>query len=192
MRTYSAAESRYATEKRSLPIAGMFPLETSSWLEIAQLQVARKQYEAEPEIKTVDIAVKLTEIENEIQESKYILDLADNWDDEGSKGYSESTWNRVTNFLRELSHKAFMSFHVTIDSPKIYHGINGSIDMRWNTDQYHLLVNFPESESSPASFYYNTKNKDTAKGVFYQSNGGCNVLMLLVGAKQCTTPLKEL
>lgn len=172
----SALESGYATEKEYLPLPGMFSRKVLSWQEIAQLPVARKQHEAEPE----------TEVQKEIQESKYILDLADNWDDEGSKGYQLSTWQRATSFLSNLSAKAWDSFRVTIDAPKIYHGPDGSIDVFWKTDKYQILANIPEDPSLPATFYGSNFKKDSIKGTFDIANGGCNLLMFLVGVKRCT------
>lgn len=182
MKAFGMSEAIYASEKKHL-IAGMFRRESTfpNWLEAIPPQVVKKQYAAEPGLQIMYAATKLAEIQKEIQKSKYILDLADNWDDEGSRGYQMSTWQRATSFLFKLSLKAWESFRVAIDAPKIYHGPNGSIDMLWKTDKYQILANFPDDPSLPATFYGNDSGKDSLEGTFDPTSGGCNLLMLLIG-----------
>src|ERR1039457_4669153 len=41
----------------------------------------------------------LNHINKTIEKSKFIYDLKDDWDDEGSKGYKKETWIRSVNFI---------------------------------------------------------------------------------------------
>lgn len=133
----------------------------------------------ETRLQEVIIVSRLSEISKAIQESKYILDLKDDWDDEGSVGYELSTWKRAVGFLTDLAKTALDSFGVLIDPPKIYHGPDGSIDMLWKNEAYKILVNFPKDDALPASFYGNTSSKETVKGTFALDTG--NNLMISLG-----------
>ncbi len=139
----------------------------------------------EANLQGVIIEHNLSEINKAIQESKYILDLKDDWDDEGSVGYDMSTWKRTIEFLLTLARNALNAFGVVIDTPKIYHGPNGSIDMLWKNENYKILVNFPKDGTQPASFYGNTASKETVKGTFALDSNS-NLMLFLIGAKQCT------
>ena len=41
----------------------------------------------------------LAHIADAVEKSRRILDLPDNWDDEGSPGYSRETWERAAHFV---------------------------------------------------------------------------------------------
>jgi hypothetical protein len=129
---------------------------------------------------------KLHEIDAAIEASEYILDLKDDWDDEGSIGYEVATWKRTVDLLKTLSKNALSDFGVVIDAPKIYHGPNGGIDMLWKTEGYKVLAHFPKDELSPITFYGDTLNQESFEGSFTISSGGCSLMMFLIGAKQCT------
>lgn len=134
-----------------------------------------------------DIPVELANIVEAVEQSRYILELEDDWDDEGSKGYQPLVWERVVIFLIRLSEKALDSFNIVLDAPRIYQGPEGSIDLLWHTDNYHLLVNFPEDENSPGSFYGDNFNTETFEGTFNPLEAHCSLLAFLVWAKdKCT------
>lgn len=133
-----------------------------------------------------DIPIDLARILEAVEQSRYILELEDDWDDEGSKGYQPLVWERVVIFLIRLSEKALASFNIVLDAPQIYHGYEGSIDLLWRTDKYQLLVNFPEDDDSPGSFYGDNFNIDTFEGTFKPSKVECSLLAFLVWANKCT------
>jgi hypothetical protein len=68
-------------------------------------------------------------IQRVIDASRSILALQEDWDDEGSPGYSESTWRRAVDFLIR---QATFAQHIVgrdLPVPKILPGPKGSIDL---------------------------------------------------------------
>jgi hypothetical protein len=134
-------------------------------------------------LQQVELPAELSEIAQVIEESKYILELTDNFDEEGAKACEFATWERAVRFLVEYSGWVFKSFHYVIDCPKIYDGPHGSIDMLWRTDRYRWLINFPEDSTQPASFYGDDFKLDQLKGTFNPSHySPRRFFMLLLGA----------
>jgi hypothetical protein len=175
--------SKSSNNQNILPIKGRNKrvnlIEQHSFAEEKLMSVGKKV-----DLQEESIQSGLTEINEAIQESRYILNLKDDWDDEGSIGYEESTLNRATHFLTDMAKTALISFDVIIDAPKIYHGPHGSIDMLWKNENYKVLVNFPQDEQLPATFYGDTSTKESFKGSFALDSGN-NLMMFLIGAKQC-------
>lgn len=99
-----------------------------------------------------------------IHASRSILDLEDDWDEEGSPGYKEATWNRAAEFVKDVA----LAFHqrsgVWVDPPRILPGPEGSIDIHWKTSKRELLINIPEHDEEPADYYGCGDPKDTIKG----------------------------
>ncbi len=95
----------------------------------------------------------LKDIYDEIQESKYILEFDDDWDDEGSPSYKESTWETAVKFLINLVNMANNKIGFIIPTPKIYHSSDGSIDILWENEQFRFLINFPDDVNTKPSFY---------------------------------------
>lgn len=92
-------------------------------------------------------------LQSAIKESQGILALGENWDGEGSAGYSKETWSRAVNFLK-LQWIEFLSEEGRpMPIPAILPDSNGSIDLWWDTDEFELLISFPASELLPASLY---------------------------------------
>jgi hypothetical protein len=92
----------------------------------------------------------LSALDSEIAESKRILSFDDNWDGEGSKGYSRETWMRATSFLLNQANW-FLRKGETFPVPRILPGPDGSIDLHWKSAGLELLVNVPPS--GPATFF---------------------------------------
>jgi hypothetical protein len=131
------------------------------------------------------IPIELADVIEAIEESKYILELEDDWDAEGSRSYQPLVWERVAIFLIKFYEKALESFNLILDTPRIYQAHEGSIDVLWHNDKYQLLVNFPEDENSPASFYGDNFNTETIKGTFDPTEESCGLLAFLIWAKKC-------
>jgi hypothetical protein len=108
--------------------------------------------------------LSLDHILEAIRESRKILSLKDDWDTEGSPGYSEKIWKRATNFLLGHARKLMERYAVRIPAPSILPGPDGSIDLHWKTQDYELLVNIPANNSEQASFYGDDKNRGFIKG----------------------------
>jgi hypothetical protein len=88
-----------------------------------------------------------------IESSRWILDLKDDWDEQGAEGYSEATWSRACGFLALQATLVRRSLARELPSPAILPGPKGSIDLHWKTQRFELLVNIPREEAEPATFY---------------------------------------
>jgi len=114
-----------------------------------------------------------------LEKSKYILNLQDNWDDEGSKRYKLSTWKRMAKFFANCNERAF-NFQSSLDSPIISHSINGSIDVFWKDKNYKLLVNIPEDLNEKATFYGRGNKGNEIRGEFNPENHNNGLVMFLL------------
>jgi hypothetical protein len=99
-----------------------------------------------------------------IRASRAILDLEDNWDDEGSPGYAEETWNRATKFIRYIARNYWRLNGVWVIPPRILPGPNGSIDIHWKTQKRELLINIPADEEIAVGYFGSGGPNDTIKG----------------------------
>lgn len=64
-----------------------------------------------------------------IKRSEQILQLEDDWDTEGSKGYKEETWKSAIDFLIDYATRIYETHRQFINTPKVYPVPNGSIDI---------------------------------------------------------------
>lgn len=114
-----------------------------------------------------------------IEKSIFITKLTDNWDGEGSEGYDVSTWIHSIKFLLNYGTSIYENFDYKIDSPKIYPGPNGSIDIGWETSFYDLIINISKS-GQLASYYGDNKNNQMTEGAFNPTNFNIQLLPLAV------------
>jgi hypothetical protein len=99
-----------------------------------------------------------------ITKSRKMLDWADDWDGEGSVGYSEATWNRARDFILHNASRLWRICLVIISTPRISPGPDGSIDIHWKTGESELLINIPVDLSEPATYYGDNKAGQIVKG----------------------------
>ncbi len=105
-----------------------------------------------------------TRLADAIRASRYILELEDDWDEEGSPRFNEATWKRATNFVRQIALSYRQSAGIWIDPPRILPGPKGSIDIHWKTSKRELLINVPENDTVPADYYGSGSATDIIKG----------------------------
>jgi hypothetical protein len=96
---------------------------------------------------------ELRYLRNIVEKSRWMLDLQDDWDDEGSPAYSESTWRRAVTFLLKNALALWQEQQVLITKPAIHNGPEGSIDIHWGSDNRKLLINIPTNTDEPTNFY---------------------------------------
>jgi len=89
----------------------------------------------------------------EIEQAKRILDFEDDWDGEGSPGYSEDTFNRAVSFLTTYAEGVWESCGIPLPIPRIGPGPDGSIDLHWKLPSRELLVNIPADANEVPTFY---------------------------------------
>jgi len=106
----------------------------------------------------------IPELEAEIESSKNILKLPDDWDGEGSPGYSKNTLERAITFVRTHVERLWETFGINAPVPNINPGPMGSIDLHWKEPTWELLVNIPAEETQRASFYGDDYGTGTIKG----------------------------
>jgi hypothetical protein len=99
-----------------------------------------------------------------IRRSHKILALGDDWDDEGSPRYLETTWLRATSLLLRLAKTARAHWGISLDVPLISPAQGGSLDLYWRTRVLSLLINVPESADEPATYYGERVEGDTICG----------------------------
>jgi hypothetical protein len=88
-----------------------------------------------------------------LRKARELTGLADNWDDEGSLGYSIETWRRVRRFLLLQSSLSAKVFQMELPIPQINPADQGSMDVFWRLPRRQLLVNFPKQSESPITYY---------------------------------------
>ena len=134
------------------------PLNRSNYFTIS------KFIEIDSETK-ISIAEELFEIADEIIKSKSLLDLKEDWDDEGALPIRFDTWKRAVLTLIECSSTVLSYEDIAIATPQINPGPESSIDIVWRTNNYRMMINFPEIESNNATFYGdNYTNSTIVKG----------------------------
>lgn len=121
------------------------------------------------------IPSELTFLFKTIDKSQYILQLEKDWDDAGAEKYEEKTWINAVSFLLSYAKKLYDDFNIIINSPKIYHGPKGSIDILWEPSAYRLVINIPK-EGDKAMFYADNYGDQTTEGNFHLDN--FNVLLI--------------
>jgi hypothetical protein len=100
-----------------------------------------------------------------IEKSKKMLLLLDDWDTEGSEKYSDITWIKSIKFLIDYAKTLYSDSTIQIAKPKIYEGPKGSIDIIWETKSYRLLVNI-DKNGEDALFYSDNYKDQKTEGAF--------------------------
>ena len=131
-----------------------------------------------------DAAIK--HILEAIEQSQYILDFEDDWDEEGRPPYEKATWDRATTFLHKHARHLWEAYHRRLDAPKILPGPSGSIDLHWTTARQELLINIPDMLHEPANFYGDVSSShehsplQIVKGILDTSKDNLWLLMWLM------------
>lgn len=106
----------------------------------------------------------ILELKAEIESAKSILNLPDDWDGEGSPGYTRDALERAVAFARMHIEHLWEASGITAPIPRINPGPMGSIDLHWKQSTWELLVNIPAEKSEPATFYGDDYGAGVIKG----------------------------
>ncbi len=120
--------------------------------------------------KIEQAADPLSTINAAIDESRKLMDLPDNWDDEGSPPYSERTWRRATEFLRNHALWLWERHETVLEVPQILPGPNGGIDLYWKNENAELLLNIPADPAQPLTCYGDSKSGFKVSGPLSDSD----------------------
>lgn len=145
--------------------------------ESPRLQLARGRAES---WETLPAA--LSRIRRRIEDSKDLLALVDDWDDEGAVRIGENTWRRAVEFLTRYARWIWDDYGKAIDAPDIAPGPNGSVDLHWDYPAYELLVNIPHDPRAMAGFYGDNRGDAFNKGSFDPALANEGLLLWLSGA----------
>ncbi len=117
-------------------------------------------------------------IEQVISRSAYLYSLPNDFDGEGSPGYSKETWERATGFLRDFAAHVKEVCRIEIEPPIIDPGPDGSIDLHWKTADYELLLNVKPA-SNEATFYGDNYGNAAISGKMNLSSLNAGLMMWL-------------
>ena len=111
------------------------------------------------------LATDHDDISSVIRAARELTVLEDNWDKEGSQGYSLNTWKRVKRFVMRQAVLSESLLRATLPVPAINPADQGSIDVFWQLSDRQLLVNFPADETAPITYYgQNIAGNNTISG----------------------------
>jgi len=104
-------------------------------------------------------------IRSAVQSARALTELGENWDGEGSQGYSLNTWKRVKRFVLTHASVSESRFRASLPVPTVNPADQGSLDVSWRLRDRQLLVNFPADETAPITYYgQNSTGNNTISG----------------------------
>lgn len=115
--------------------------------------------------KIYNVPDALFDLVDEINDSKYILDLENNWDEMGAAPINKELYNSAIAFL--LLYMTYIYDNhgkIVISTPEINPCSNGTIDFSWKTLKARMLINVSrKSKEYRATFYYYLYNNKHPK-----------------------------
>jgi len=119
--------------------------EVDTYKEYCKTEGSYKQIESSNELPS--------ELKKVIETSKQLLEYEDDWDEEGSLGYSKSTLDKAEKILTDNALTFWKNNAVWVTAPDFCPGPNGSIDLLWKLEDRELLINIPINENNLAGYY---------------------------------------
>lgn len=105
------------------------------------------------------------DIGSAIRAARALAELGEDWDGEGSQGYSLNTWKRVKRFVLTHASISESRFRANLPVPTINPADQGSLDVSWRLSDRQLLVNFPADKAGPITYYgQNNQGDNTISG----------------------------
>lgn len=101
---------------------------------------------------------KLSHIANAIIESEYILNLQENWDEEGANATNVKTYKKSILFLINYSKYILNEYKQILKEPHIDITRDGSVSIMWDTEIASFLIIFKKNDNEYAYFYGQEKN----------------------------------
>jgi hypothetical protein len=113
------------------------------------------------------IPAELEELASEIERSRSILDLEEDWDEAGALGYTEGTWRSAIGLLVRLATAAWKQHRVRFNRIFLLPGDQGSIDIELRSPGHELYITIPADENQEANYYGDDGNWGSKqKGTF--------------------------
>lgn len=99
------------------------------------------------------------------KESQKLLQLKNDWDDEGAKEIKEVTLYKALSFLNTLVTYIYFDKNCNIDLPKLLPSPDGNINIYFHNEQFELCIDIPE-KGSIINIYGDNYSTDKIKGSF--------------------------
>ncbi len=116
-----------------------------------------------------ELPIELSYLEKSFKNSEYIIELQENWDDEGADKYEFSLWKKSIDFVVDYAKILFLDFNKKMIIPNIYHGPKGSIDILLENENNTLLINIL-STGDYAEYFGKDRFNNSTKGTIYLEN----------------------
>lgn len=156
------------------------PAEWFAPIDLEELRFTSEKQNVKPSsLLELSLLVSISELETNtdpiqpildaIDASRKLLELQDDWDEEGSPRYSEQTWQRATQFLRNHARWLWEQHDIILDAPRIAPGPHGSIDIYWKAEEADLLLNIPADPAKPLTCYGDSKSGFKVSGPLLDS-----------------------
>lgn len=108
----------------------------------------------------------LKRIREAIAKSRKMLNLSENWDEDGAKPIDLPTWERAASFLSRYAKRIWDRNGRVLDVPDITPSVDGSVDIHWDKPSYEILIVIPSEVGAMASFYGDDRSRAFIKGEF--------------------------
>lgn len=118
-----------------------------------------------------ELPIQLYEIKKSIDDAKYMLDLEEDWDDEGGMPVDKNTFIRAIKFLINYSVWLLRNQSIFLVPPQIHPGPDGSIDILWRTKNYRMLINVLPNPERQFEYYGDDKKDGNSIKGKVPSNG---------------------
>lgn len=96
-----------------------------------------------------------------VEEARWILDLAEGWNEDGAPAYQESEMDRLRDFLVAFLEEG-RAWGIPNKAPDINPAAAGGIDLSWDSPEISMAINV--SAESGITFYYEREGGLAAKG----------------------------
>ncbi len=124
-----------------------------------RLRIPREDYSGLAQLPS-----ELAPLAQALDRSRELLELGDDWDEQGSPGYQESTLSRANQFVWSSTLRLWEALSLQIEVPRILPGPDGSIDVHWTRGQRQLFINVPAGDMKPATYYGDDRSQNVVKG----------------------------
>lgn len=101
----------------------------------------------------IAVPAQLSKVIEAIEDSRSLLALADDWDENGTPGFAEPTWNRAATFLASTAVSLASRHGLIVTEIEILPGSNGGLDIEMRPGNRQLLIVVPADPSKEVRFY---------------------------------------
>lgn len=120
---------------------------------VARAQMPAPDAVPSSDVHGVHVPAALEVVVQALRESRSLLELGDDWDGEGTSGFSEQTWQRAADFVARGAAQLLERNGIVTEDIEIMPASEGGLGVDWRTVTRELLVTVPADPSKDAVFY---------------------------------------